>query len=280
MTQYTKSTNFTSKDSLASGNPLKIVKGTEIDAEFNNIAIAVATKADLLSPAFTGFPSAPTAASGTSNTQLATTAFVTAVDVLKAPLASPTFTGTPTAPTATSGTSSTQLATTAFVTAVDVLKAPLVSPTFTGVPTAPTAASDTTTTQLATTAFVVGQAATSAPLANGNAAVGTSKKYARQDHVHAEGGIGVGQTWQDVTASRAINTTYTNSTGKSITLVVTILTFTGSTAFNFIVGGVTIPVFSATAMGDGFAGGTIIVPPGATYSCSTFFTHNSWLELR
>ena len=117
MTNYTKSTNFTSKDSLASGNPLKIVKGTEIDAEFNNISIAVATKADLLSPTFTGTPVAPTAASGTSTTQLATTAFVTAADVLKAPLISPTFTGTPTAPTAAYGTNNTQLATTAFITA-------------------------------------------------------------------------------------------------------------------------------------------------------------------
>lgn len=76
MTAYTKSTNFASKDSLASGNPLKIVKGTEIDAEFNNIAIAVNTKADSLSPTFTGTPLAPTAAPGTSTTQLATTAFV------------------------------------------------------------------------------------------------------------------------------------------------------------------------------------------------------------
>lgn len=76
MTNYTKSTNFASKDSLASGNALKIVKGTEIDAEFNNLATAVATKADSLSPTFTGTPAAPTAAVGTSTTQLATTAFV------------------------------------------------------------------------------------------------------------------------------------------------------------------------------------------------------------
>ncbi len=44
MTDYVKSTNFTSKDSLAVGNPLKIIKGTEFDTEFNNIATAVATK--------------------------------------------------------------------------------------------------------------------------------------------------------------------------------------------------------------------------------------------
>lgn len=75
MSDYTKSTNFASKDNLSSGNPLKIVKGTEIDTEFNNIATAIATKADLASPALTGTPTAPTAAEGTFSTQLATTAF-------------------------------------------------------------------------------------------------------------------------------------------------------------------------------------------------------------
>ena len=54
MSNYTKSTNFATKDALSSGDPLKIVKGTEIDTEFNNIATAVATKADLASPTFTG----------------------------------------------------------------------------------------------------------------------------------------------------------------------------------------------------------------------------------
>ena len=46
MSNYTKSTNFASKDNLSSGNPLKIVKGTEIDTEFNNISTAIATKQD------------------------------------------------------------------------------------------------------------------------------------------------------------------------------------------------------------------------------------------
>lgn len=76
MTDYVKSTNFASKDSLSSGNPSKIVKGTEIDTEFNNIATAVATKADTASPALTGTPTAPTASLGNNTTQLATTAFV------------------------------------------------------------------------------------------------------------------------------------------------------------------------------------------------------------
>lgn len=76
MSSYVKSTNFASKDSLAIGNPLKIVKGTEIDEEFNNIATAIDTKADLNSPVFIGTPVAPTAVAGTNTTQLSTTAFV------------------------------------------------------------------------------------------------------------------------------------------------------------------------------------------------------------
>jgi hypothetical protein len=78
LSNYVQSTNFATKDALSSGDPLKIVKGTEINTEFNNIATAVATKADLVSPTFTGTPAAPTASFGVSTTQLATTAFVQA----------------------------------------------------------------------------------------------------------------------------------------------------------------------------------------------------------
>jgi hypothetical protein len=84
LSNYTKSTNFATKDNLTSGNPLKIVKGTEIDTEFNDIATAIATKADLASPTFTGTPTLPTGtiattqSFGNSSTALATTAFVQA----------------------------------------------------------------------------------------------------------------------------------------------------------------------------------------------------------
>jgi hypothetical protein len=54
MSNYTKTTNFATKDNLSPGNPLKIVKGAEIDTEFNNIATAVATKTDNSSAAITG----------------------------------------------------------------------------------------------------------------------------------------------------------------------------------------------------------------------------------
>lgn len=82
MSNYTQSTNFATKDSLPSGDPLKIVKGTEINTEFVNISTAIATKADLASPTFTGTPALPSGATGVTqsssddSTKLATTAFV------------------------------------------------------------------------------------------------------------------------------------------------------------------------------------------------------------
>jgi hypothetical protein len=78
MSNYVKATNFATKDTLPTGDSNKIVKGTEIDNEFNSIAGAVSSKADLASPTFTGTPAAPTATSGSNTTQIATTAFVTA----------------------------------------------------------------------------------------------------------------------------------------------------------------------------------------------------------
>jgi len=78
LSNYTKATNFASKDALSTGNPSKVIKGTEIDAEFTAIASAISSKADSNSPTLTGTPLAPTASAGTSTTQIASTAFVAA----------------------------------------------------------------------------------------------------------------------------------------------------------------------------------------------------------
>lgn len=115
MSNYSKTTDFAAKDALTTGNSNKIVKGTEIDDEFDAIQTAVNSKADKNNAALTGTPTAPTASVGTNTTQIATTAFVQAASF--APLASPALTGTPTAPTASVGTDTTQIATTAFVQA-------------------------------------------------------------------------------------------------------------------------------------------------------------------
>jgi hypothetical protein len=93
--------------------------------------------------------------------------------------------------------------------------------------------------------------------------------------------LGVGQTWQNVTASRAMNTTYTNTTGKPIAVIARLLNNYGFTGSNIMVGGLSMA-------GSQFGSGTAalappaIVPPGETYGCftSSNFTVNAWYELR
>jgi Collagen triple helix repeat (20 copies) len=66
----------------------------------------------------------------------------------------------------------------------DTSRAPLASPALSGSPTAPTAAVDNSSTAIATTAYVQGQGGAASPAMNGTATVGTSKKWARDDHIH------------------------------------------------------------------------------------------------
>jgi len=94
---------------------------------------ALDLKAPLASPALTGVPTAPTAAAGTSTTQVATTAFVgTAVSALvaSAPAALDTLNELATALGNDASFSTT-------ITNSIATKAPLASPTFTGTVTAP-----------------------------------------------------------------------------------------------------------------------------------------------
>lgn len=53
MSNYTPTTNFAAKDALISGNPLKLITGTGLTTEFNNIATMSATKADVVTGTFT-----------------------------------------------------------------------------------------------------------------------------------------------------------------------------------------------------------------------------------
>jgi hypothetical protein len=206
-----------------------------------------ALKANLASPALTGTPTAPTAAPGTNTTQLSTTAFVQAAIaalVASSPAALDTLNEL-----ATALGNDPNFATT--MTNALAAKAPLASPALTGNPTAPTQASGNNSTRLATTAFV-------------------------QDAMTALG-LGLGQTWQDVRASRAANTTYTNTTGKPIMVTLSQGTHLNTT-FTYTVSGQTVTWShsgSTTAIADTVS---FIVPNGATYSSSALNT--SWLELR
>jgi hypothetical protein len=162
--------------------------------------VSAAGGALTISPAFTGVPSAPTPPPGTSNTQLATCAFVmaavatgggvltfngragavtlTAADVSGvggALLAAPAFTGVPTAPTAAPATNTIQLATCAFVQAA-VAAATAGVASFNGRTGA--------VSLIATDVTAVLPASTTTPVMNGTASPGTQAAWARGDHVH------------------------------------------------------------------------------------------------
>jgi len=94
------------------------------------------------------------------------------------------------------------------------------------------------------------------------------------------GGVGVGQSWQDVTSSRAINVTYTNTTGKPIAVSATILQSHAYAAFA-VVGGITIASFNSIG---GRVTVLFIVPNNTQYHIDTYNQEttyvDSWFELR
>lgn len=117
------------------------------------------------------------------------------------------------------------------------------------------------------------------PLLVNTPATGDSTKKIATTEFVANTVVGVGQTWQDFTASRSVGTTYTNSTGRpimvSVSLVATNVTNTGS----ILIGGVSV---ASQGLGNGLSNTwSLIVPAGSTYRVNT--TNQSiliWSELR
>jgi hypothetical protein len=96
-----------------------------------------------------------------------------------------------------------------------------------------------------------------------------------------DNGIGVGQTWQDLTASRAAATDYTNNTGKPIQVLITFGNGSTAGSADVIVGGVTIA--QPNAVGNGPRQGcSFIVPDGVVYRANVTggVTLQKWSELR
>ena len=84
--------------------------------------------------------------------------------------------------------------------------------------------------------------------------------------------IGVDQTWQDVTASRAAGVSYTNSTGKPIQIFVQ----TGTAGLVITIGGLSTTSTGGVTNGQYFT--SLIIPNGTSYSIS--LTPVKWFELR
>lgn len=93
------------------------------------------------------------------------------------------------------------------------------NPALSGTPTAPTAAVDTNTTQIASTAFVLGQAASATPAMDGTAAVGTSTRYARADHVHGSDTTKANLSGASFTGAVAVTSGNLSQTGSGQVLV-------------------------------------------------------------
>ena len=94
--------------------------------------------------------------------------------------------------------------------------------------------------------------------------------------------LGVGQTWQDVTASRAAGVTYTNSAGRPIFVIVT--GRDQSSGGRAYVDGLSVGGFTQSSTGTVLSTISFIVPDGSTYSVSSGVSitgaDKQWVELR
>jgi hypothetical protein len=137
-----------------------------------------------------------------------------------------------------------------------------------------------------TTALGLGQGGTGRTdgLAWGNLKGALSDQTDLQSALNAKSSLGVGQSWQNMTASRALATTYTNTTGKPITVAVLCGPTSGTlTTVAISTQGFNIPGPYSGVVNSYVPSQVVIIPPGATYSAvvgNGTAALVSWYELR
>ncbi len=257
MSNYVKATNFTAKDSLPSGNSGKIIKGAEIDTELTAVASAISSKADINSPAFTGTPTAPTAAATTNTTQVATTAFVR--------------------------TEITNLGTIGTMAAQNANAVAITGGSIAGITDLAVADGGTGSSTLAANAVLLGNGTsalqTVAPGSSGNVLTSNGTTWQSTAPASVKGlGIG-GEVWNNVTGSRSFNSTYTNSRSYPIAVSASTTCSTGARITAYV-NGSQVAYYGWQFNGCGAYGGTfIIVPAGATYRLDAGESVQNWVEL-
>jgi hypothetical protein len=255
MSDYSKSTNFTTKDTLPTGNAGKIVKGTELDTEFTAISSAIASKADVSSPSLLGTPTSPTATSGSNTTQIANTAFVkAAIDTLSL------------------GNMSTQAKTAVEIT----------GGTITGITDLAVADGGTGSSTLSANAVLLGNGTsalqTVAPGTSGNVLKSNGTTWTSTAPA-VPSGLGLnGETWHSV--SRSASTVYQNN--RAYPIMVNVGGLSTGSSVTFYCDATTSP--SQVAATSNFGGSnvngnmpSVIVPPYFYYSCTA--SGGTWYEL-
>ena len=110
----------------------------------------------------------------------------------------------------------------------------------------------------------------------------TEALTAAQGKVLNDQAFGVGQTWQDVTASRANGVTYINTTGKPIQLSIVVKDTNNTASVTLKIGGVVAAHLPDLAGGwyYGYQQLTAIVPTAQSYQLDTSEIVSYWAELR
>ena len=138
----------------------------------------------------------------------------------------------------------------------------------------------TSTTTLAANNVLLGNGTSAllsvAPGTSGNLLVSNGTTWTSA----ADKAIGVGQTWQNLGGSRAVGATYTNTSGRPIQVIITLVNTAG--AWFYINGNLVIRQFYDVNTGAGQVGYSFvtgIIPDGSTYLVTNGNLY-TWYELR
>ncbi len=95
--------------------------------------------------------------------------------------------------------------------------------------------------------------------------------------------LGMGQTWQNMTGSRALGINYPNSTGRTIVAAVCGSASAGGGILQLSAAGANVVYSNSAYTAGGWVSAQIIVPPGSTYGATMStgsLTFGAWIELR
>ena len=104
-------------------------------------------------------------------------------------------------------------------------------------------------------------------------------KLLQDNKLNTTSAFGIGQTYQDVSASRTADTVYTNSTGKPILVCFFIVNTNGATATAYV-GSVQVAKIVNNAQYLNLSTMSFVVPSGGTYYISGNVSGSIWVELR